>query len=644
MAKKLIIICPECSKNREKDVYIEAEPGFWNFLRRDASKVIKCRNGHTISMENGRMATKECATCKNDIVYDLLQGEDALCPVCKVTVNSEEDKHKNVTVSCPQCGCGMSVNKNAKNVFICPVCQHPTERIEKEIELVNIAKSGLASVIKYEGDNLTFVWKHPVEDFNIGSQLIVHESQEAIFFRNGAALDLFAAGRYTLETESIPLINNLYNRVLDPKDVFHSEVYFVNMSTQMGIKWGTDSKVRFLEPLTGIPLDIGASGEFNLRVSDSRKLVVKLVGTEGDLGRDKLLFTKDRPDDESSNKSVNGYFRAMIMTRVKTHLARTIKENQINILEIDEHLDSLSSALRARINEGLAEYGLMMPEFFVTTVVTPDERDSQGKLSSFGRLKQQHADLYLNVQEQRNLARVREAEAERMTVEERTKAQMRIIEAQGGLEVTKLDAAATKIAAGGNAEAYRLQAEAEAIEMQMKGYTYAQETQRQIGLEAVQGGVIKEGGGASGGVASGLGDVVGLGVTLGAIGGVMGLAKDAIAPIAGAASDIGKTVGSAVSTTLPQVAQIADGQWDCACGEKGIIKNFCSICGAKRPETQKSWDCPKCGEKVEKGLFCSNCGEKKPASLAWDCSCGEKSIKGNFCSNCGNKREVSKDA
>ena len=66
--------------------------------------------------------------------------------------------------------------------------------------------SSIAEVIKYEGDNSTFIWKHPCEDFNSLTQLIVHESQEAIFFMNGQALDLFGPGRYTLETQNIPLI------------------------------------------------------------------------------------------------------------------------------------------------------------------------------------------------------------------------------------------------------------------------------------------------------------------------------------------------------------------------------------------------------------------------------------------------------
>ena len=70
----------------------------------------------------------------------------------------------------------------------------------------------ISEVIKYEGDNETFVWKYPLEDFNATTQLIVHESQEAIFFMNGQALDLFGAGRYTLETQNIPLIGKLLNR------------------------------------------------------------------------------------------------------------------------------------------------------------------------------------------------------------------------------------------------------------------------------------------------------------------------------------------------------------------------------------------------------------------------------------------------
>ena len=143
-------------------------------------------------------------------------------------------------------------------------------------------------VIKYEGDNSTFIWKHPREDFNKLSQLIVHESQEALFFMNGQALDLFGPGRYTLESQNIPLLNKLVKcrQVGSPL----STVKFILSikRSRWQFKWGTDSKVQFMEPTYQFPIQIGACGEMSLRAEDSRKLLLKLVGTETSLDQAKL--------------------------------------------------------------------------------------------------------------------------------------------------------------------------------------------------------------------------------------------------------------------------------------------------------------------------------------------------------------------
>lgn len=79
--------------------------------------------------------------------------------------------------------------------------------------LINNAKSTVCKTIKYEGDNKTIIWKHPDETFDMTSQLIVSESQEALFFKDGQALDLFTAGRYTLDENSIPLLGSFWNKV-----------------------------------------------------------------------------------------------------------------------------------------------------------------------------------------------------------------------------------------------------------------------------------------------------------------------------------------------------------------------------------------------------------------------------------------------
>ena len=214
----------------------------------------------------------------------------------------------------------------------------------------------IADIIKYEGDNTTFIWKHPCEDFNTLTQLIVHENQEAIFFMNGQALDLFGAGRYTLETQNIPLIGKALNIPTGGKTPFHCEVYFINKTEQMAIKWGTDSKVQYVEPTYGFPISIGASGEMSLRVEDSRKLLLKLVGTETYLGREKLVQ----------------FFRAFLMTRVKTYIAQVMKTNAINIFEIDENLTAFSENIRNLLVPDFADYGISLERFLVTTIVKPD--------------------------------------------------------------------------------------------------------------------------------------------------------------------------------------------------------------------------------------------------------------------------------
>ena len=235
----------------------------------------------------------------------------------------------------------------------------------------------IADVIKYEGDNSTFIWKHPREDFNSLTQLIVLESEVAIFFMNGQALDLFGPGRYTLETQNIPKIGKVLNRTTDGETPFHCEVYFINKTEQMSIKWGTDSKVQYVDPTYGFPISIGASGEMSLRVEDSRKLLVRLVGTEDFLTQSGLV-----------NK-----FRGFLMTRVKTYIAQVIKANAINIFEIDENLTVFSENIHKLLIPDFAEYGLSLEKFFVTTIVKPDG-DRQ-----YEKFKELHFRQYADVAE-----------------------------------------------------------------------------------------------------------------------------------------------------------------------------------------------------------------------------------------------------
>jgi membrane protease subunit (stomatin/prohibitin family) len=265
--------------------------------------------------------------------------------------------------------------------------------------------SETVDIIKYDNDNSALVWKHPSEDFKTGSQLIVHESQEAIFFMNGQALDLFGAGRHTLTTQNLPMVGKFFNLATSgdkDKTPFHCEVYFINKAEQMTIKWGTDSEIEYVEPTYGFPLQIGASGEMSLRVDNSRKLLVKIVGMERVL----------------SQQSLTQKFRMFLMGRFKPYLARFIHEQKINIFEIDENLLSISEAMQKQLAPDFLDYGISLEHFFVLRIVQPEDN------RLYQRFKELHFRQYADITD----AKLRQQVD---VIEQDTQRQRMILEAQG---------------------------------------------------------------------------------------------------------------------------------------------------------------------------------------------------------------------
>lgn len=355
----------------------------------------------------------------------------------------------------------------------------------------------IAEIIKYEGDNNTFIWKHPCEDFNSLTQLIVHESQEAVFFMNGQALDLFGAGRYTLETQNIPKLGKLLNRATGDQTPFHCEVYFINKTVQMALKWGTDSKVRYIDPESGLPLELGASGEMNLCVSDSRKLLIKLVGTMNGIawGDERNGFTK----------SLQNSFRPLISAAVKSNLASSIKSLNINILEIDEHLTEIGDILHKKVLPGFEEYGLTIPQFFLTNVVLPEDDPNFKRVRELYTISLQKrmisAEAEVNTAKAQAAAQV--AAAAREAVLERQQTQT---------EIARREAERKVITAQAEAEAQKAAGFAQAEIMRQQGYNQKDIIQAEV-QKAYAAGIGNMGGnGGSGG--STMSDILGLGIGL----------------------------------------------------------------------------------------------------------------------------------
>ena len=412
----------------------------------------------------------------------------------------------------------------------------------------------IAQVLKYEGDNSTFIWKHPLEDFNSMTQLIVHESQEAIFFMNGQALDLLGPGKCTLETQNIPKIGKILNRTTGDKTPFHCEVYFINKTEQMAIKWGTDSKVQYVEPTYGFPISIGASGEMSLRVEDSRKLLIKVVGTEACLGQQQLV----------------GFFRAFLMTKVKSYIAQTMRSNAINIFEIDEKLNEFSDAIKNLLVDDFADYGVALERFFVTNVLKPDG-DKQ-----YEKFKELHFRQYADIAEAKLNQQVDVINAQ-------TKAQKTVIESQ---------AIATKRA--------------------QEGYTYQQERGYDVAEKVAQNEAV----GQFTNMGIGLGTMAGVG---GAVGGIVGGA------VTNALNETTSGPIMAESVKCPKCgASLPAGAKFCLeCGEKIQILSqdelICPSCGKITP---KGKFCVECGAALIRK--CSKCGSELPAGAKFCLECGEK--------------------
>ncbi len=265
----------------------------------------------------------------------------------------------------------------------------------------------VCDVIKWENMGDTFIYKFPEEDFNTMSQLIVNESQEAIFFNGGEALDTFGAGRHTLKTQNLPILTKLMTLATDGVSPFHCQIYYINKTEQMAIKWGTDSQIQYTDPEYGFPLSIGVSGEMALKVSNGKKLLMKLVGTANEFNKDNLTTT----------------FRAFLMSKVKPYIARFMVNNKISIFDVDAHIDEFSEDLKKSLDSDFDDYGLELVRFFVTNVVKP-ESDAQ-----YNKFKELHFRSFADIKEatlEKQVTKIKaEAAADKMVIESAAMAQKR---------------------------------------------------------------------------------------------------------------------------------------------------------------------------------------------------------------------------
>jgi len=209
-----------------------------------------------------------------------------------------------------------------------------------------------------------FAWryvdqKNPAKSDEIGNwtQLIVQESQEAILFRDGQALDSFGPGRHTLSTDNIPILRKLLNLPTGGETPFKASIWYINKLHVLDVKWGTLHPLQLRDPEYKIPIPVRAYGQFGVRIDDARKFLVKLVGVRPMLNRDILAES----------------FRGLILNRIGDLIASYLVKKKINIFEVSAWLGDMADESLQRLKPVFDDYGIEVVNFYVGSVNVPED-------------------------------------------------------------------------------------------------------------------------------------------------------------------------------------------------------------------------------------------------------------------------------
>lgn len=206
-----------------------------------------------------------------------------------------------------------------------------------------------------------------VADLRIGSQVIVRESQRAVFFRDGNALDNFGPGRHTIATANIPKIIDFIGKAFNDRTPFVAEVYYVSMKEFADRKWGTPQPIIVRNPGVGLGIALlQGYGTYSFQIRDAQQFVTQVVGAQG------IYRTSD----------IENRLRIMLLSKLQDLLGETAAKN--SVLELIGLTEELSAGVRAKAQDDFAAIGLTLKTFYIGNL-KPSEKSAE-ELRAMGML------------------------------------------------------------------------------------------------------------------------------------------------------------------------------------------------------------------------------------------------------------------